>query len=208
MKLGETPAYSFVPPTVANYRNGPVMDFRAMPYSARLTQARKLMQEAGYGPFNRLRLSYATSGNPDSKRLAAVFQAMARQAWFDVRIEVADYQLTLRAMRQGQFQLGYSTWLADYDDAGNFLDLLRSDNANNYSRYRNPKFDAAMDAAEGEPDTAKRAALQKMAERIALGDMPWLPVRFLSQPEAVGPHVGGYILNPRLANRSRWLWIK
>jgi oligopeptide transport system substrate-binding protein len=208
MKLGETPAYSFVPPTVASYRGGPVMDFRAMPYPARLTQARKLMQEAGYGPFNRLRMNYATSGNPDSKRLAAVFQAMARQAWFDVRIEVADYQLTLRAMRQGQFQLGYSTWLADYDDASNFLNLLRSNSVNNYAGYRNPKFDAAMDVAEHQPDIGKRAALLKAAEQIALADMPWLPIRFLSQAEAVGPRVGGYIPNPRLANRSRWLWVK
>ncbi|HEY4077471.1 MAG TPA: peptide ABC transporter substrate-binding protein [Rhizomicrobium sp.] len=208
MKLGETPAYSYVPPNTAHYRGGPVMDFRAMPYPARLARARNLMQEAGYGPFNRLRLTYAASGNPDSKRLAAVFQAMARQAWFDVRIEVADYQLTLRAMRQGQFQLGYSTWLADYDDAGNFLNLLRSGSANNYAGYRNPKFDAAMDAAEHEPDVEKRAALLKTAERIALTDMAWLPIRFLSQSEAVGSRVGGYIPNPRLANRSRWLWTK
>ena len=38
----------------------------------------RLMQEAGYGPFNKLTLTYLTPGNPDGKRLAAVFQAMAR----------------------------------------------------------------------------------------------------------------------------------
>ena len=208
MKLGEMPAYAYVPPGVESYRNGPQLDFKPMPTAARLAQARKLMQDAGYGPFNKLTLSYAASGNPDSKRLAAVFQAMARQIYVDVRINVADYPLVLRAMRQGQYQLGYAIWLADFSDASNFLDLLRSGAAGNYAGYRNAKFDAAMAAAEAEPDAAKRARLLQAAEAIALADMAWLPIRFLSQSEAVGPRVGGYIPNVRLYNRSRWLRVK
>lgn len=208
MKLSESPAYAFVPPNLTSYRGGPALDFRSTPYPARLAEARRLMQDAGYGPFNKLRLTYAVSSNPDSRRLAAVFQAMARQIYIDVQIRVADYQINLRAMREGQYQLGYTTWLADFDDAGNFLELLRSGAPSNYAGYRNPKFDAAMVAAEREPDAAKRTALLQAAEKIALADMPWVPIRFLSQSEAVGPRVGGYITNARGANRSRWLWIK
>jgi oligopeptide transport system substrate-binding protein len=208
MKLGERPAYAYVPPTMANYAGGPQLDFKPMPYPARLALAQRLMQDAGYGPFNRLSLSYAATGNPDSKRLAAVFQAMARQIYVDVHITVSDYALELRALRLGQYQLGYTNWLADFDDASNFLDLLKSGSPGNYAGYRNPRFDAALDAAEREPDTSKRAALLKAAERIALADMPWLPIRFLSQSEAVGPRVGGYVPNAWDFNRSRWLWIK
>jgi oligopeptide transport system substrate-binding protein len=207
LKLGEAPAYAYVPPGIANYA-GPAFDFKTMPYPARLALARKLMQDAGYGPFNRLRLNYAVSGNPDSKRLAAVFQAMARQVYVDVQIQVSDYQLTLRAMRQGQYQLGYSTWLADFNDAGNFLELLRSDSGNNYAGYHNRRFDAAMDAAQRQPDAMRRGAGLAAAERIALADMPWLAVRFLSQTQAVGPRVGGYAPNARNLNPSRWLWIR
>jgi oligopeptide transport system substrate-binding protein len=208
MKLGEMPAYSYVPPSTANYRGGPRFDFAGLPYPARLSAARKLMQEAGYGPFNRLRLDYAVSANPDSRRLAAVFQAMARQVYVDVQIRVADYQITLRNMRQGQFQLAYATWLADFDDAASFLDLLRIGNPNNYAGYRNPKFDAAMAAAEREADPAKRAQLMQGAEKMALEDNAWLAIRFLNQSEAVGPRIGGYVPNARQYNRSRWLWIK
>jgi oligopeptide transport system substrate-binding protein len=208
MKLGEAPAYAYVPPGIEYYRNGPQLDFRPMPYPARLALARRLMQDAGFGPFNKLTLSYAISGNPDSKRLAAVFQAMARQIYVNVRITVSDYALVLRAMRQGQYQLAYTTWLADFSDASNFLDLLRSGSPGNYAGYRNAKFDAAMAAAEREPDTTRRTRLLQTAERIALADMPWVPIRFLSQSEAVGPRVGGYVQNARDFNRSRWLWIK
>ena len=48
----------------------------------------------------------------------------------------------------------------------------------------------------------------KPAERIALADLPRLPIRILSQSEAVGSRVGGYIPNAQDYNRSRWLWIK
>jgi len=208
MKLGERPAYAFVPPNVANYTGGPELEFKPMPYAARLALARRLMQDAGFGPFNKLTLTYAATGNPDSKRLAAVFQAMARQIFVDVRITVSDYALELRALRQGQYQLGYTTWLADFDDASNFLDQLKSGSPGNYAGYKNPKFDAALDAAEREPDGGKRAALLKAAERIALADLPWLPIRFLSQSEAVSPRIGGYVPNARDFNRSRWLWIR
>jgi len=208
LKRGEKPAYAYVPPGIGAYGIGPELDFKSMPYAVRLARAKRLMQDAGFGPFNKLTLSYVTPGNPDGKRLAAVFQAMARQAYVDLKISAMDYSLVLRAMRQGQYQLGYTSWLADFGDATNFLDLLRSGSPRNYAGYRNPKFDAAMEAAESEPDATRRIQQLQAAERIALAEMPWLPIRFLSQTEAVGPRVGGYVPNAYDFNRSRWLWIK
>ena len=208
MKLNEAPAYSYVPPHTSGYRGGPALDFKTVPYAARVAMAKRLMQEAGYGPFNKQHLTYSAPGSPDSRRLAAVFQAMARQIHVDLQITMADYHINLRNMRQGQYQLAYTNWLADYDDAANFLDLLRARNPRNYAGYNNPKFDAAMGSAERHPDLAKRTALLQAAEKIALADMPWLPIRYLSQSEAVAPRVGGYVANPSKANRSRWLWIK
>jgi oligopeptide transport system substrate-binding protein len=206
LKLSETPAYAYVPPSLD--RGGPQMDFKAMPTPARMALARTLMQDAGYGPFNKLTLTYLTPGNPDNKRLAAVYQAMTRQIFVDLRIVTADYPLVLRALRQGQYQLAYTNWLADFSDATNFLDLLRTGSPGNYAGYKNPKFDAAMAAAQKEPNPARRVAQLQAAHRIALADMPWVPIRFLSQTEAVGPRVGGYVPNSWDFHRSRWLWIK
>ena len=208
LKRGEVPAYSYVPQGIGDYRNGPQLDFKPMPYSARLALARRLMQDAGFGPFNKLTLTYLTPGNPYGKRLAAVFQAMARQAYINVQIVAMDYALVLRAMRQGQYQLGYTRWLAVFIDASIVLDLMRRQSPSYYAGYRDAKFDAAMDAAENEPDAARRNQRLQAAERIALADLPWLPIRFLSQTEAVSGRVGGYVPNARDYNRSRWLWVK
>lgn len=208
MKLGEAPAYAYVPPRTANYAGGPQLDFKPLPMPARIAQARRLMLEAGYGPFNKLRLTLDTSVNPDSKRLAAVFQAMARQVYVDVRIRNSEFQVLLKTLRQGQFQLGMANWVADFDDASNFLDLLRTGAPVNYAGYSSPKFDTAMTRAAAEPDPDKRRILLQAAERIAQADLPWLVTRNYYQSEAVSPRLGGYVPNARLYNRSRWLWLR
>ena len=52
-----------------------------------MAEAQKLMQQAGYGPFERLHLTYETTVNGDNRRLAAVFQAMLKPIYIDLAID-------------------------------------------------------------------------------------------------------------------------
>jgi oligopeptide transport system substrate-binding protein len=207
LKQGEPPAYSYVPPGTANYPGGIAMDFRKTPFPARLAEAQKLMQAAGYGPFQRLRLNYETTINSDNRRLAVIFQAMLKPIYIDLSIQTAELQIHLRNLRLHQFELGSANWYADFNDASNFLDLLREGSGNNYSGYRNPRFEAAMDAAENEPDPGRRGQDLSGAEAIALKDYPWVPLRFPAQSDLVSAKVKGWIANARDFQGSRWLWL-
>ena len=208
LKKGEPPAYSIVPPGTANYPGGSEMDFRKLPFPARLAEAQRLMQGAGYGPFLRLNLSYETTINSDNRRLAAIFQAMLKPIYIDLRIQTVELQVHLRNLRLHQFQLGSANWFADFDDASNFLDLLRSDSGNNYAGYRNPRFDAALDAAEKEPDPLARGRALAAAEAIALQDYPWVLSRFPAQSDLVSGKVLGWQANARDFQPTRWLSLK
>jgi len=208
LKQGEPAAYSFVPPSTANYVNGPAMDFRNVPFDARIAEAQKLMQEAGYGPFQRLQLNYETTGNSDYRRLAAILQAMVKPLYIDLSIQTTDLPIHLRNLRLHQFDLASANWFADYNDASDFLDLLRSDNGNNYAGYRNPRFDAALDTGEREPDPIKRGRILAAAETIALKDYPWVPLRYPVQTDLVSAKVGGWTDNARDLHPSRWLWLR
>jgi oligopeptide transport system substrate-binding protein len=205
LKAGEPPAYGHVPPGTANYPGGVAMDFRKEPFPARLAEAQKLMERAGYGPFQRLRLSYQTTALGDNRRLAVIFQAMLKPLYVDLDIQVMDAPVQLRNLRLHQFQLASASWYADFNDASNFLDLLRSDSGNNYSGYRNPGFDAALDAAERESDAGKRGRALAAAEAMALKDYPWVPLRFPAQSDLVSPKVKGWSANVRDFHLSRWL---
>ncbi len=207
LKLGDVPAYGLVPPGIANYPGGAAMDFKPMPAPARVALAQSLMQQAGYGPEHRLPLALETTHDPDNRRVAAVLQAMVKPVFIDLSIQSVDAQIHYRNLQLGQYELGSAVWVADFNDASNFLDLLQSGSGNNYARHRNPAFDSGLAAAQQEPDLKRRGQLLLGAEKIALRDYPWLPWRFRVTQDLVQPYVKGWVDNVRDYHRTRWLWV-
>jgi oligopeptide transport system substrate-binding protein len=207
LRLGDRPAYGIVPPGVANYPGGAAMDFRRLPQPARTALAQSLIEKAGYGPDNPLRLTLETTHDPDNKRVAAVLQAMLRQIHVDLAIQSVDLQVHYRNMQIGQYELASAVWVADFNDASNFLDLLQSGSGNNYARHSNPAYDRALAAAQQQADPARRGQILLGAEKLALADYPWIPWRFRDTQDLVQPYVKGWVSNPRDYNRTRWLWI-
>lgn len=207
LRLGETPAYHFVPPDAANYPGGASFAFRSMPYDQRLAKARRLMIEMGYGPDNHFHSSYDTSTTPDAKRTFATLQAMLRRVYFDIYPVTSDGQIFYKKLQSGQFDMAGAAWIGDFNDAGTFLDLLQSASGNNYGRYDNPRYDALLLAANNTADLKARGILLQKAEQIALDDYAVIPTRFVVTQDIVEPYVRGWIPNVRDFNRSRWLWI-
>jgi oligopeptide transport system substrate-binding protein len=206
IKLGDPPAYSFIPPGVANYPGGAVLPFKDTPYAECVAQAQALMRAAGYGPDNRLKLNYETTTTPDSKRYAAAYQAMLKAIYVDIDIVQVDTQIHYSNMQKHAFDLAPAAWVADFNDATSFLDLLRTGAGNNYGLYSNPKFDALLARAEDTVDPRARGELLKQAEQISLDDYAVIPTRMGQTLDIVMPQVKGWIANVRNFNRSRWLW--
>ena len=76
----------------------------------------------------------------------------------EVKVHYAD-------LKQGDFQVARAGWIADYNDAQNFLYLLETrTGANNYGRYSNPDFDNLMLEAEVTADLIKRSEMMRKAE--------------------------------------------
>jgi oligopeptide transport system substrate-binding protein len=211
LRLGEPPAYSFVPPGIANYPGGAHMNFEGMPYDQRLAKARRLMAQMGYGPDNHFHTTFDSTTTPDSKRQAAALQAMLRRIYIDMDIVNSDTQIFYRKLQEGQFDMAVGIWVGDFDDPGTFLDLLRKGNGdnwgNNYGRYNNPAYDALLDKANQTLDIKARGALLRQAEQLALDDFALTPVRFTVTQDIVEPYVKGWVPNVRDFNKSRWLWI-
>lgn len=207
LRLGDRAAYGIVPPGVANYPGGAAMDFKALPRPARVALAQSLMQQAGYGPGNALHVTLETTHDPDNKRVAAVLQAMLRPVFIELAIQSVDLQIHYKNMQLGQYQLASAVWVADFNDASNFLDLLQSGSGNNYARHNDPAYDRMLEAAQQEADPARRGVLLLRAEKLALGDFPWIPWRFRDTQDLVQPYVKGWVQNVRDYNRTRWLWI-
>ena len=206
-RIGELPAYSMVPPGVANYPDTGALDFKQLPYAARIAKARALMAAAGFGPQHRLHLDFLTSTNPDQRRSAAVVQQMLSQIYIDMTIRSVELQILYSRMQQHDFDIANAVWIADFNDASNFLDLLRTDGDNNYGNYSNPKFDALLDQAQQTVDPVKRGQIMQQAEDIALADYAWVPAYYQVTDDIIQPWVKGWVPNLLGYNRSRWLSI-
>lgn len=206
IKLGDPPAYSFVPPGVANFAVGAQFAFKSLAYADRIKRAQDLMKAAGYGPNNRLKIGYETTTTPDSKRYAAAYQAMLKPIYVDIDIIQIDTQIHYRNMQQHNFDIATAAWVADFNDASTFLDLLQTGSGNNYGSYSSPKFDTLLAQAQNTADTKVRGEMLKQAEQVALDDYAVIPTRFGQTLDIVMPQVKGWLPNARNFNRSRWLW--
>jgi oligopeptide transport system substrate-binding protein len=206
-RVGETPAYRIVPPGIANYPGVAALPFKHEPYDQRLARARALMVAIGYGARHRLRLGFLTTNNPDARRNAVTFQAMMAGIGIDVDIISVEGQVFQQMVQKRDFDMAAPSWIADFNDASNFLELLHSGSGENYGGYANPKYDALLDTADATADPAARAAKLLQAEQMALDDYAWVPAYFMVTRDLVAPYVKGWIANPRDINRTRWLWI-
>ena len=149
------------------------------------------------------------STGADARRVPAAIQQMWREIYVDLEIVQADGAITYSRIQEGDFDLGLVNWIADFNDARNFLFLLMSDGSGkNYARYANPAFDALILASDSERDPEQRGALMAEAERLALAEYPWIPVYYLVTRDLVQPYVQGWISNAEDVNRTRWLSIE
>ena len=208
VNIGQPPSYSIVPPGITNYPGGVEFDFKSTPYADRLKRAQELMREAGFGPDKQLSTTMATGPSNDARRIAAAVQEIWRSIYVDAEITQSDAQVYSVNLRTGNFDIAGYAWVADYNDARNFLFLLMGDNELNYGHYRNPAFDALIRQSDQEQDLAKRGQLLAQAEALALKDVPWIPTRFQVTLNLVQPYVKGWVTNINDTNRTRWLSIE
>jgi oligopeptide transport system substrate-binding protein len=164
-----------------------------MTQAAREAAAQKLMTEAGYGPGRPLQFQLLYNTSENHKRVAIAAAAMWKKINVSVELVNSEFKVQVSNLRFGDFQMGRAGWIADYNDAQNYLFLSQtSTKQQNYSRFSNPEYDRLMDEASLAADAAKRAALLEQAEGILLEEMPVIPIYFYVSKNLVSAKVTGW----------------
>lgn len=207
MKDGSTPAWTMVPPGVANYSSPDVSEVAGMDRYAREERARELLRQAGYTPSNPLRFTYRHRDSLQSFRIAKFLRSLWRQGGNVIAdLERSPNRDHYAALGAGDFEAGDAGWIADYNDASSFLFLLRRASPQlNYGAFSHDGFEAAMDAAAAEADVAERAQKLQEAEAIVIDQRPVAPLVFQVRRELVAASVAGWSENVKGIHRSRWL---
>ena len=209
LRGGQTPAYNYVPPGVANYVSPQLPDWASWPLEQRQAEARRLLAEAGYTADRPLKLEIKHRNSPDPTLFMPAIQADLKQVGIDLALAQNEVQIAYAAYRVRDFEIADAGWVADYNDAMSFLYLNQSSaGAQNYGDYSNPAYDELLRKADNEPDAAVRAGYLSEAERIVLADAPIVPVYFLNSSALVNPRVTGWVGNIIDHHRTRYLCLE
>lgn len=204
---GEIPAYSWVPPGMANYGEPAQVDWKDLPYGEKTAAAKELLEGAGFNSDNPLKLQLRYNTNDNHKRIAIAIASMWKPLGIDVELYNTETKVHYAEMQENVLDVGRAGWGADYNDADNFLSLLKSDIQYNYGRYSNSEFDALLEEANATIDLSARSELLHKAEEIALEETASIPIYYSISRNVVSPKVSGFVDNVFDIHRTRWLSI-
>lgn len=206
--LGEPPAYSWVPVGTANYEPQQP-EWAALPYAERVARAKQLYAAAGYGPDRPLRFELRFPTGATNERVALAVAAMWKSALgVETKLVPEEFKSLLQSINRGETQVFRASWVADYNDANTFLQLLASDFGINLPQYRSAGYDAELRAAAVTRDAGQRRERLQAAERRLLADVPAMPLYFFVNKHLVSARVQGWYDNPTNVVYSRALRVR
>jgi ABC-type transport system substrate-binding protein len=156
-------------------------------------KSKQLLAEAGFPdgknlpPIKLLTISiYAEIANFIAKQL--------EECGIPVKVEVVQKSLLLEMTSNSRASFFRGSWIADYPDAENYLSVFYSKNPAppNYTRYKNPAFDAAFEKALMEENDSLRYRLYQEADRIMIEDAPVVPLWYDKVVRLVQLNVKGF----------------
>ncbi len=195
LRVGELPAYGWVPPGVENYTSQS-FDYAQLPMAERIREAQRLYAQAGYSKDRPLVFELRYNTGEVHTKLAVAIASMWKQALgADVHLVQAEFKSLLQDIDRGDVEMFRSSWVGDYNDAYTFAQYLKGDFGVNLPHYRSAAYDALLAQAAAEVDPAKRRVLLQQAESVMLKDHPLLPIYFYVNKHLVKPEVQGWYDN-------------
>jgi oligopeptide transport system substrate-binding protein len=203
---GQLPAYGLM---VKGLDGADMVEYEwaRWPMAKKVEEAKKLLAEAGVKPGQKFVFSY---NNSEYHKKMAIF---AQSEWktklgINLELEAMEFKVLVKKRHDGAFELARDGFIADYNDATNFLALVRCDSDQNNNFNCNRKSEELIVQAEQSDDPTKRKELLTNATKIVMDDYPILPLVQYSLPRLVKSYVGGYsLLNAQDRYRSKDLYI-
>lgn len=192
---GQQPAYALTHSGITGFAPEKPA-YANMTQKERIAEAKKLLEEAGFGPGNPLDFTLLYNTSENHKKIAVAIQSMWKKSlggFVNVTLENQEWKTYLDNSKQGNFDVRRAGWCADYNEASTFLAIAMTENGSNDQKYSSEIFDKAMnDAVKVAKTDEERNQYYAIAEAQLAKDMPIAPIYQYVQPRLVATHVGGY----------------
>jgi peptide/nickel transport system substrate-binding protein/oligopeptide transport system substrate-binding protein len=145
------------------------------PYSFDPQEAKRIIDAGGMK--DKTVLFYITA-DQEVIDMAEIIQSYLNKVGLKVEIKQLEWSAYKSALNNGEADLYWLSWWADYPDPENFLfPLFHSSNhgaSGNRSRYTNREVDLLIEAGQKALNISERDGYYKLAEKIIIDEAPWV----------------------------------
>ncbi|HEX8293955.1 MAG TPA: peptide ABC transporter substrate-binding protein, partial [Pyrinomonadaceae bacterium] len=182
--------------------------------------AKRLLAEAGYRdgsgkfdpkkfPANTVEVIYNTSES--NRQVAEFVQAQWKQnLGLTIGLRAIEWKtfVNTRAKLEYKGFAGGAGWSGDYMDPYTYLGLFATEGGDNGTGWFDPKFVEMLNAANREPDQARRYAMLSKAEEYLLDETPVIPLTKPATSWMKKPYVKGMYPNPGTLHAWKFVYIE
>lgn len=165
---GQTVATGLVPPEISLCKKGFFIDNS-------FKEARDLLAELEI-PAPSIVISYYN--NERSRLIAQTLQAQwEEKLGISVSLEAVEPKVYFQKISQKEFQIALGSWVADFSDPINFLEVFKSkENGTNNTGWENSEYIDLLNQSALCRDVQKRKEILVQAEKILMDEMPFIPI--------------------------------
>ncbi|MFD2045324.1 peptide ABC transporter substrate-binding protein [Ornithinibacillus salinisoli] len=203
-KREEQPAMALVPPSIWEENAEGYFNDNDVEQAKEYLEAG--LDELGLDELPKIQLSYNTS--EAHATIAQAVQDMWREnLGVEVELNNEEWNVYLDTMGEGNFQVGRMGWLADFNDAINFIEIFQSVGGNNYTNWESQEYSDLIEQSRTETDPAARKEILREAEAIFMDEMPISPVYFYTNAWINKDYVKGIEVSPMGSVQYKWGYI-
>ncbi len=114
-----------------------------------------------------------------------------------VHLEGVEAKIAFDRISRGDFQMAIGSWIADYNDPINFLEVFKSKNiGTNNTRWENAEYFETLQQTYLTTDPETRCQLLQTCEAILIDAMPIIPIFHYTMMYVQDEHLKNVILSP------------
>ena len=155
-------------------------------------ETKEILKKAGYGknrPLPQITILYNTS------ELHKAIAEAIQDAWInafgaDVRLQNQETKVFLADREAGKYQVARASWVADYSDPQNFLEVFSAED--NDGQYHSDEYNELIARIRTTPNGAARDALMHEAEKMIFDESLVMPLYFTTQPYVTNGTIQNY----------------
>ncbi len=188
----------------------PSKPFRTTSYvntAGDINQAKQLLADAGYPEgqgFPELKLQYGAARDLDRMITEAMCAMWSQNLGITIIPDGVEAKARNTARQEGNFDLCFQGWGADYADPYTFLECLKSTHYYNYGKYNSAEYDSYMETAATSLSAEERTEAMTKAEALLFEDMPILCYNYATKCYLQSDKLVDVVRNPTGPVDLKW----